>query len=1070
MIHIADSVKKIKKFLEEKGEEKYKIFIRINFCIDIYVQTSNFGKAQKYQDEIMDYLKNGSNAGDELHKDDFYKTQGSSLRINFEIVTPEDCIGDSYYENMFSDTTNRIDWGPRYRFESLLRTKGSNILNVTKNKQVPVITFYSYKGGMGRTTAMVAYAMDLAINKNKKVVVVDCDLEAPGYLNFFDLSKHDGLKSGKKNGLVEFFCDAQFTSNPQNLNIDNYLVNVGYDNQEQDAYKNFSNILLVPAGNLNEGYREVDDDNGMNRNDYLEGLAKINLSSVQTIVGNFNLLFEKIIEKYSPDIILLDSRTGFNDIFGTAAIYMSTCVVGFFGFSRQTQPGLINLLKDYCNPSNQFKLHLVFSIIPENATDEWVDKKKKETMDYISYIIPVNIDYPFFFYLHRNSLLEKIGSGDNESDIAFVNLIKNKAFKDYNSLFERINEQYFRKEVVPNRYTSNTPAITLRNTVLMHLKEALANVKNFAEDTNINEQQFFYRKCMKELFEPKKFLIRGYKGTGKTYLYKALADARISANMQEWAGVKEADRFETIFVNILPTYQTELVFSNIHYGGIEEPDYYFKVFWQIYTWNNLLLNPEFIEIKNNSELRDYVKPLEGVGDAIDALSRIEELINRGVYTLSIIAKDIKSINQFLAENKKKLFILYDRLDTCINPLRWDKAVSPLINYWWENYESFSNITPKIFVRTDLFRQIEGTNTARLEANIISIEWSIGEVFGFFFKLIFSNVDASNAYWAIAEKVGIGSEYINNTKKSFAKFPYNQFKSLTKAEMSHIIRVFFGNEVRGTSSLGTPWEYFDRELAIADENETAKSLRPFINTLDSNAVDVALASAERYVQNGIISPDIYASPSVREKTTDTYFEDLARDPFSKDLMRFRDVIRSNKVKFGKKTLNQEEYNELMRITFERIIESNSVRSTEDLKRLIEANGIMAKKPTNRGNYYRFAPIYWYGWGLVNTDFEKNERKESKRVKQNEGVNEKKAQNTNTFVAGEEYEGVVVEPTKYGDRKNKIKCDVLPYAIEMRGANIHDFYPDEVVLFTAGEETNWNDTSKKYKYAYNVRLKE
>ena len=32
-------------------------------------------------------------------------------------------------------------------------------------------------------------------------------------------------------------------------------------------------------------------------------------------------------------------------------------------------------------------------------------------------------------------------------------------------------------------------------------------------------------------------------------------------------------------------------------------------------------------------------------------------------------------------------------------------VSPLISFWWDNYESFSNINPKIFIRTDLFKQI-----------------------------------------------------------------------------------------------------------------------------------------------------------------------------------------------------------------------------------------------------------------------------------------------------------------------------------------------------------------------------
>ena len=101
-----------------------------------------------------------------------------------------------------------------------------------------------------------------------------------------------------------------------------------------------------------------------NRQDYLEGLSRINLANVSTVVSSFQLLFKKIQESIKPDIILIDSRTGFNDIFGTTAFMLSSSVVGFFGFSRQTQPGLMNLLKEYYCDTNNFNLSLVFSILP----------------------------------------------------------------------------------------------------------------------------------------------------------------------------------------------------------------------------------------------------------------------------------------------------------------------------------------------------------------------------------------------------------------------------------------------------------------------------------------------------------------------------------------------------------------------------------------------------------------------------------------------------------------------------------------------------------------------------------
>lgn len=1053
MIRISDIANRLKNFLIQKGEDKFKIFIRVNCSIDVYVLASNLPIASQYENDFYMELCSLSDEDGE-----FYNRHKDNLKITFNLVNREDAADDPFYANMFTNEKDVIDWGPRYRFDSLLKPK--NTSSVKGKSKAPVVTFYSYKGGMGRTTTMIAYAISLAVNDNdikkKRVVIIDCDLEAPGYLNFFDLSEHNGLQSGKKNGLVEFLSDAQLTSHPEDLDINDYIINVGDDNENNFAYNNLNNIWLIPAGNLNEGYSDLS--GGGDRNDYLEGLAKINLSSVNSVVKYFNLLLDRINETIEPDIILLDSRTGFNDIFGTVALYLSSSVVGFFGFSRQTQPGLMNLLREYYKKGNSFSLQLVFSILPEKADDTWVENHKKEVQQYISYVGNENKNYPSFLYLHRNTLLEKIGTGDYLSDSAFVELVKGKKFNDYNALFEIISNQFF-KETPTLTYTSNTPAIQLRNVVLKHLKDALVNVSNFAEDTQIKEEQFFYRNCMKELFDPKKFLIQGYKGTGKTYLYKALADKKISANIQKWSGTQNQDLLEPIFVNILPTNEASLVFDNIRYGAIDEPEYYFNTFWQIYTWNALLLRPEFSSIKEQSELSEYIEPLDGAGFAKEALLRIDKLINLGVNALIAIDKDMLHLNEYLQKHQKRLFVLYDRLDTCINPLRWNKAVSPLINYWRNNCESFSNITPKVFVRTDLFKQIEGTNTARLENSIIHIEWSIGEVFGFFFKLIFSSENASKAYWAIAEKVGIDPNYIKNTKASFAKFPQNQFKDLSIAQMKLIIEVFFGKIVKvGVITLGSPWEYFEKELSNADN--TAISLRPFINTLNSNAVDKALAKTERYVQNGIISSEIYASKSVREDTTEKYFADLTQDAFSKDLLRFKEVIRTSVgEKYRYKALTEAQFEELISITYNRIVESPVVKSPDDLKRLIFANGIMAEKITTKGRYYRFAPIYWYSWGLVNSALEKEEKKKTSKVESTKALEE-----------GQTYTGQVIEvKDRFGRIRKKVKCANHPHPLEIRDEFFSDYYEDDMVTFTAKKEANRKDSSKSFWYATNIQVK-
>ena len=47
-----------------------------------------------------------------------------------------------------------------------------------------IITFYSYKGGTGRSMALANVAFVLALNGNR-VLVIDWDLEAPGIHRYF---------------------------------------------------------------------------------------------------------------------------------------------------------------------------------------------------------------------------------------------------------------------------------------------------------------------------------------------------------------------------------------------------------------------------------------------------------------------------------------------------------------------------------------------------------------------------------------------------------------------------------------------------------------------------------------------------------------------------------------------------------------------------------------------------------------------------------------------------------------------------------------------------------------------
>lgn len=983
MLKIIDYKDLVCQFLSKKQQEveKFKVFVRLNFVIDVYIVLKDL------LDLNVKYFVDGF---EEYLKDNYSNSNLSDFNLKFHIYSYHD-IEDDYVSCIFQNDDSKTYLNKRFRLNSYFNHFDSGH---TLKRKTPVVTFYSYKGGMGRTTTMVSYAIDLAVNQNKKVFVIDCDLEAPGYLNFFNLSKHSGLNEGSVNGLVEFLCDCKFAKTLDSVDLGDYCINVASGNS--DSERALSNIYLMPAGNLNENLsQEYQFSTHNNRESYLEGLSRLDLADEQSLIEGFQILLNKVQETIDPDIILIDSRTGFNDIIGTATMYFSNLIVGFFGYNEQTVPGLLSLIDNYYKEKANFKLVIVSSILPVEGADSLVDNEKKLILEYINNRYGQEKDIPVFSELHRSKELEKLGTSEYSTE-DYIDLINKRSIEDYSIIFDCINS-VFPEMKVPEEQNLNISnsigehidysndnklkakkTIELRNIILRNLKETLANIDSFAESTIIRDKIFFYRDCMNDFFDEEKFIIRGYKGTGKTFLYKALADNNLKsiadtiierANKARLRKGQEEITYAPKFLDILSIEKGQnksFDFVGLKYNDIEDSDYYFNTFWQIHTWNSILLDPEFDEIRQNSKLSDYIKDIKGN----EAIKRFRDLIDSGIDSLIVIENDFDKINEYLKSHNKKLFLLYDQLDTRINPRYWDKAVSPLINYWREKWNSYTNILPKIFVRTDLYKNnLRGTNTARLADNIISLEWSIEEIFAYFFKLVFSNPISADAFWEITNRIGIKKDWIEGTKRQFED-NNNQFKYLEKSHIDIAVRIFFGNEVVVSGSrLGKPWDYFQLNLSNADLKSI--SVRPFINTLDNNAIELALAKLIKfgYVQE-IIHSEIYASRNVRIKAAETYFNDLTMDTSLTDLISFKNYINSDKGQdFRFKTLNETEFNSLINSVYDSNKDDfKEINKPEDLKSLLYACGIMHEHITRGGKLYSFAPMYAYSWGLKSTNLD------------------------------------------------------------------------------------------------------
>jgi CRISPR type III-B/RAMP module RAMP protein Cmr1 len=195
-----------------------------------------------------------------------------------------------------------------------------------------IITFYSFKGGTGRSMALANIAWILASN-GMRVLVVDWDLEGPGlhrYFHPFLLDEHLDNSEGIIDFVQNFESAARLSERDiearedwfmPHTNLLRYAVSL-----EIDAFPKPGTIDFVPAGRQDAGYSiRV---NGFNWREFYQKLGGgIFLEAVK----------KRLRQEY--DYILIDSRTGVSDTSGICTVQMPDDLVVCFTLNSQSIDG-----------------------------------------------------------------------------------------------------------------------------------------------------------------------------------------------------------------------------------------------------------------------------------------------------------------------------------------------------------------------------------------------------------------------------------------------------------------------------------------------------------------------------------------------------------------------------------------------------------------------------------------------------------------------------------------------------------------------------------------------------------
>jgi MinD-like ATPase involved in chromosome partitioning or flagellar assembly len=176
-----------------------------------------------------------------------------------------------------------------------------------------VTTFYSYKGGVGRTMALINVAMLLA-NAGKRVLVVDFDLEAPGIPSFEQFRQAES-----RPGVVDYVCAFRDTGRAPDVN--DFIVPASDGNP----------LWLMPAGRSSQP-------------GYAEKLYSIDWKDLYDNHEGF-LMFEDMRNQWAAheaqfDYVLVDSRTGHTDVGGICTRQLPNSVVIMFLPNEQNIEGL----------------------------------------------------------------------------------------------------------------------------------------------------------------------------------------------------------------------------------------------------------------------------------------------------------------------------------------------------------------------------------------------------------------------------------------------------------------------------------------------------------------------------------------------------------------------------------------------------------------------------------------------------------------------------------------------------------------------------------------------------------
>ncbi|MBE9241990.1 P-loop ATPase, Sll1717 family [Synechocystis salina] len=581
-----------------------------------------------------------------------------------------------------------------------------------------VATFYSLRGGVGRSTAL-AYTAQILASRGKRIFCIDMDLEAPGLAALF--GKEDEIKENQ--GLVSLLLSLDQGERPD---IRHHILKVS----ETDE------LYCLPAGLPNANYARL-----LNFID-LDAWYREDKNPLRELI---QLLSSDVT--FKPDVILLDARTGITPLNGPLLFDLADLAIIVFFPHPQSQRGteaLIHALLAAKSRRTEQRLtpepRFIVSPVPASKAPEVIERYQHRAIEWIGDWLSVLGE--------RRSALEPIQETDithfvpYREEIATSDQIlsSRETWRDYEAVAEWL------ERFLP---TDNEQRL---NVNLSDTKEKILEELNFSAGTAEYQERFLETFVETDLvnvaLRPQIPLVLGRKGTGKTAIFRRLLEGSPS------------NSFVVLSPSPLKGGRAWLIspegFKAVE-KALQETKKSWREFWLLQTclacywsWQGNRPQPNarliaIAEIAPTTEL--------------EVIHCIQSLLH--IDSVGLLARDW--LVHFDRDTPSEKLLLLDGLDTGFGNTSLDRerrirAIEGLLSLITDLGDDLQKLKFKVLLREDIWRGLSFDNKSHFFGRSVTLAWPNKADF---FRVLIEQVFQSKGFQSLVKSTEEGRLLLSN---------------------------------------------------------------------------------------------------------------------------------------------------------------------------------------------------------------------------------------------------------------------------------------------------------------------